>query len=92
MNRLFCYCSQLIKYCAWPCCEIQVDLLLGKAYSDWGHISDAVAVYDQVISSHPEDFRGYLAKVSIHYLVPHYFIAIHSGCIEARYFLQHYPV
>ncbi|KAL3528476.1 hypothetical protein ACH5RR_007798 [Cinchona calisaya] len=41
---------------------IQVDLLLGKAYSDWGHVSDAVAVYDQVISSHPDDFRGYLAK------------------------------
>ncbi|EXC36067.1 hypothetical protein L484_001367 [Morus notabilis] len=41
---------------------IQVDLLLGKAYSDWGHISDAVSVYDQLISSHPEDFRGYLAK------------------------------
>lgn len=41
---------------------IQVDLLLGKAYSDWGHISDAVSVYDQLISSHPNDFRGYLAK------------------------------
>ncbi|XVF23312.1 hypothetical protein REPUB_Repub13aG0026400 [Reevesia pubescens] len=41
---------------------VQVDLLLGKAYSDWGHVSDAVAVYDQLISSHPNDFRGYLAK------------------------------
>ncbi|KAK4427502.1 hypothetical protein Salat_1519100 [Sesamum alatum] len=41
---------------------IQIDLLLGKAYSDWGHISDAVSVYDQLISSHPDDFRGYLAK------------------------------
>ncbi|CAN6180221.1 unnamed protein product [Urochloa humidicola] len=41
---------------------IQVDLLLGKAYSDWGHISDAVTVYDKLISEHPEDFRGYLAK------------------------------
>lgn len=41
----------------------QVDFLLGKAYSDWGHVSDAVAVYDQLISSHPNDFRGYLAKV-----------------------------
>ncbi|EOY26269.1 Tetratricopeptide repeat (TPR)-like superfamily protein isoform 4, partial [Theobroma cacao] len=41
---------------------IQVDFLLGKAYSDWGHVSDAVAVYDQLISSHPNDFRGYLAK------------------------------
>ncbi|CAI0442092.1 unnamed protein product [Linum tenue] len=41
---------------------IQVDLLLGKAYSDWGHISDAASVYDQIISGHPNDFRGYLAK------------------------------
>lgn len=41
---------------------IQIDLLLGKAYSDWGHISDAVSVYDRLISSHPDDFRGYLAK------------------------------
>ncbi|KAG8080903.1 hypothetical protein GUJ93_ZPchr0007g3665 [Zizania palustris] len=41
---------------------IQVDLLLGKAYSNWGHISDAVAVYDNLITEHPEDFRGYLAR------------------------------
>ncbi|KAK9078425.1 hypothetical protein SSX86_002482 [Deinandra increscens subsp. villosa] len=41
---------------------IQVELLLGKAYSDWGHVGDAVSVYDQLISSHPNDFRGYLAK------------------------------
>lgn len=41
---------------------IQIELLLGKAYSDWGHISDAVSVYDSLISSYPEDFRGYLAK------------------------------
>ncbi|XP_015694815.1 uncharacterized protein LOC102708261 isoform X1 [Oryza brachyantha] len=41
---------------------IQVDLLLGKAYSDWGHISDAVSVYENLITEHPEDFRGYLAK------------------------------
>lgn len=44
---------------------LQVDLLLGKAYSDWGHISDAVAVYGNLITEHPEDFRGYLAKVLI---------------------------
>ena len=48
---------------------IQVDLLLGKAYSDWGHISDAVSVYDQIIFSHPDDFRGYLAKVLQFFLV-----------------------
>ncbi|KAK3180364.1 hypothetical protein Dsin_032868 [Dipteronia sinensis] len=41
---------------------IQVELLLGKAYSDGGRVSDAVAVYDQLISSYPNDFRGYLAK------------------------------
>ncbi|KAG5036345.1 hypothetical protein JHK86_017185 [Glycine max] len=41
---------------------VQVELLLGKAYSDWGHVRDAVAVYDQLISTHPNDFRGYLAK------------------------------
>ncbi|XP_028549896.1 uncharacterized protein LOC110103712 isoform X3 [Dendrobium catenatum] len=41
---------------------LQVELLLGKAYSDWGHVSDAVAVYDQLISKYPNDFRGYLAK------------------------------
>ncbi|PNX84194.1 tetratricopeptide repeat-containing protein, partial [Trifolium pratense] len=39
-----------------------VELLLGKAYSDWGHVGDAIAVYDQLISTHPDDFRGYLAK------------------------------
>ncbi|KAF3773152.1 hypothetical protein EJ110_NYTH56008 [Nymphaea thermarum] len=41
---------------------IQIDLLLGKAYSNWGHVSDAVSVYDQIISAYPDDFRGYLAK------------------------------
>lgn len=43
----------------------QVELLLGKAYSDWGHVSDAVSIYDQLISNHPDDFRGYLAKVHV---------------------------
>ncbi|KAJ4749017.1 Tetratricopeptide repeat (TPR)-like superfamily protein [Rhynchospora pubera] len=41
---------------------IQVELLIGKAYSDWGHLSDAVAVYDKLMREHPNDFRGYLAK------------------------------
>ncbi|XP_057995358.1 uncharacterized protein LOC110671344 [Hevea brasiliensis] len=44
---------------------IQVDLLHGKAYSDWGHASDAVSVYDQLISSHPNQFWVYLAKAII---------------------------
>lgn len=41
----------------------QVELLLGKAYAAWGHTGDAVAVYEGLIAEHPEDFRGYLAKV-----------------------------
>ncbi|XP_051135316.1 uncharacterized protein LOC127254311 [Andrographis paniculata] len=41
---------------------LQIDLLLGKTYSDCGRITDALAIYDQIISSHPVDFRGYLAK------------------------------
>ncbi|KAJ4956201.1 hypothetical protein NE237_012984 [Protea cynaroides] len=41
---------------------IQVELLLGKSYSDWGHVNDAVSVYDRLIATHPNDFRGYLAK------------------------------
>ncbi|KAF2309199.1 hypothetical protein GH714_001157 [Hevea brasiliensis] len=44
---------------------IQVDLLHGKAYSDWGHASDAVSVYDQLISSHPNHFWVYLAKCDL---------------------------
>ena len=55
--QIFFFKSFLNEMC------FQVDLLLGKAYSDWGHVSDAVSVYDQLISSHPNDFRGYLAKV-----------------------------
>lgn len=43
--------------------SLQVELLLGKAYSDGGRVSDAVAVYDRLISNYPNDFRGYLAKV-----------------------------
>ncbi|CAK9146123.1 unnamed protein product [Ilex paraguariensis] len=51
------------KLCVHPVTFVDlVELLLGKAYSDWGHVSDAVSVYDQLISSHPDDFRGYLAK------------------------------
>lgn len=39
-------------------------MLLGKAYSSWqGHSGDAIAVYDNLIATHPDDFRGYLAKV-----------------------------
>ncbi|KAL8122777.1 hypothetical protein AgCh_010957 [Apium graveolens] len=39
-----------------------VELLLGKSYADWGHVSDAVSIYENLISSYPDDFRGYLAK------------------------------
>jgi hypothetical protein len=42
----------------------QVEMLLGKAYSSWqGHSGDAIAVYDNLIATHPDDFRGFLAKV-----------------------------
>ncbi|KAG0590902.1 hypothetical protein KC19_1G134000 [Ceratodon purpureus] len=42
---------------------VQVEMLLGKAYSTWeGHTGDAIAVYDNIIASFPNDFRGYLAK------------------------------
>lgn len=63
---LICQFAKIISIFTLIClcnCKLQVELLLGKAYSDWGHVSDAVAVYDQLISSHPDDFRGYLAKV-----------------------------
>jgi len=44
---------------------VQVEMLLGKAYSTWdGHTGDAIAVYDNIIASFPDDFRGYLAKVT----------------------------
>eukprot|EP00850_Spirogloea_muscicola_P002445 SM000009S23574 [mRNA] locus=s9:881673:886012:+ [translate_table: standard] len=41
---------------------VQLGLLLGKAYSAWGKAGDAAAVYDGLIVSKPEDFRGYLAR------------------------------
>jgi Flp pilus assembly protein TadD len=42
---------------------VAVQLLLGKTYAGWrGHDTDALAAYDQLIKSAPEDFRGYLAK------------------------------
>ncbi|KAK2406945.1 zinc finger BED domain-containing protein RICESLEEPER [Trifolium repens] len=31
---------------------------------DWGHVGDAMVVYDQLISNRPNDFSGYLAKVN----------------------------
>ncbi|CAI5986172.1 unnamed protein product, partial [Closterium sp. NIES-64] len=43
--------------------EVQVALLLGKAYAAWGRPGDAAAVYDGLIASRADDFRGYLAKV-----------------------------
>ncbi|KAG6555331.1 hypothetical protein Mapa_003374 [Marchantia paleacea] len=41
---------------------IQVELLLGRSYAAWGKPGDAVSVYDGLITSYPDDFRGYLAK------------------------------
>jgi hypothetical protein len=46
-----------------PVDPVAVQLLLGKAYAGWrGHDADALAAYDALIKSAPEDFRGYLAK------------------------------
>eukprot|EP01023_Acetabularia_acetabulum_P019973 TRINITY_DN20288_c1_g2_i1.p1 TRINITY_DN20288_c1_g2~~TRINITY_DN20288_c1_g2_i1.p1 ORF type:complete len:426 (-),score=79.47 TRINITY_DN20288_c1_g2_i1:597-1874(-) len=43
--------------------SVELQLLLGKVYSSWaGHYGDALAVFDSLIKSSPEDFRGYLAK------------------------------
>ena len=43
--------------------EVEVQLLLGKTYAAWqGHVGDALEVYDRLIESRPEEFRGYLAK------------------------------
>ena len=52
---------------------MKIGLLLGKTYAEWGHVSDAVAVYDSLIKSYPEDFQGYLAKVYMesHILAPY---------------------
>ena len=46
-----------------PAGEVELDLLLGRAYSAWkGHDLDAEGVYDKLIEGHPEDYRGYTAK------------------------------
>lgn len=59
------FCIAFFNIFSFYYCDTQVELLLGKAYSDWGHVGDAIAIYDQLISTHPDDFRGYLAKVYI---------------------------
>ena len=42
---------------------VNLELLAGKAYGAWrGHDGDALSVYDGLIASRPEDYRGYLAK------------------------------
>jgi hypothetical protein len=65
-NHITChyiYSNVKVKYYWTSTIFTQVELLLGKAYSDFGHVGDAIAVYDQLISTHTDDFRGYLAKV-----------------------------
>jgi len=42
-----------------------------------GQIGDAAAIYDGLISSRPNDFRGYLAKV--HYCTVLYYTSVPSG-------------
>ncbi|KAG2379678.1 uncharacterized protein HKW66_Vig0164570 [Vigna angularis] len=62
-------CYSRLRTCHQPAAAVGKDSTVTKlmknkrkAYSDWGHVSDAVAVYDQLISTYPNDFRGYLAK------------------------------
>nr|GEW10118.1 retrovirus-related Pol polyprotein from transposon TNT 1-94 [Tanacetum cinerariifolium] len=51
--------SKVVKH-EKACLENQhVELILGKSYSGSGHVRDVV---DKLISSHPDDFCGYLAK------------------------------
>ncbi|KAI3435550.1 hypothetical protein D9Q98_001615 [Chlorella vulgaris] len=41
----------------------ELQLLAAKTYAQWrGHVPDAIAVYDKLIETRPEDFRAYLAK------------------------------
>lgn len=43
--------------------RFELELLRGKVFSQWrGHTADAEAVYDALIKTSPDDFRGYLAK------------------------------
>ncbi|KAL4458116.1 hypothetical protein ABPG75_012981 [Micractinium tetrahymenae] len=43
--------------------DAELALLLAKTYAQWrGHVPDALAVYDLLIESRPDDFRAYLAK------------------------------
>lgn len=38
---------------------------MASVYSQWpGHNNDAFKIYDALIKTYPDDFRGYLAKVS----------------------------
>ena len=56
-------------------------MLLGKAYSTWeGHTGDAIAVYDNIIASFPNDFRGYLAKVNFTLL-----LCAGIGCVSIQF-------
>ena len=38
-------------------------MLLGRAYAACGKGEEAETVFDELIAAHPDDFRGYLAKV-----------------------------
>jgi len=48
----------------------RLTCFLGRPILTGGHVSDAVSVYNQLISSHPDDFRGYLAKVRSFFSLP----------------------
>eukprot|EP00271_Cylindrocystis_brebissonii_P014569 TRINITY_DN35944_c0_g1_i1.p1 TRINITY_DN35944_c0_g1~~TRINITY_DN35944_c0_g1_i1.p1 ORF type:complete len:451 (+),score=72.95 TRINITY_DN35944_c0_g1_i1:213-1565(+) len=42
--------------------SVQLALLLGRAFAASGQADNAAAVYDDLIASRPDDFRGVLAK------------------------------
>lgn len=43
--------------------KVDLDLLAGRVYSQWkGHDGEALAIYDRLAESNPEDFRPVLAK------------------------------
>lgn len=49
-----------------PLDDVQLQLLLGKVYSEWkGHSGDAITVYNGLIDEYKQDFRGFLAKGSL---------------------------
>jgi hypothetical protein len=49
--------------------DTRVELLLEKTLFRLAHVGGAIVVYDQLISIHPDDFCGYLAKAVMQLLL-----------------------